>query len=131
MRCRECAEKATVHVTEIEQGERRSFHLCKDHARQQFGRDDLFKDRPCEIDVIARPWREFASVRIELLSADACTVDGESVPRSELADVLRRIDEENGPLRVELVAAGLAQARDLFALATDLGVSVGSVTTLE
>jgi hypothetical protein len=130
MKCRECAAQATVHVTEVQEGRPRALHLCKAHAREHLRQDDLLRDRPCDIDIIARPWVEFSTVRVELLADDVCTADGEPVPRNELGSFLRRKHEEGGPLRVDLVASGLPRVQDFLALANDLGVCINSVTTV-
>lgn len=34
MKCQKCAKQATFHITDIERGKPREFHLCDEHARQ-------------------------------------------------------------------------------------------------
>jgi protein arginine kinase activator len=34
MKCQRCAKPATFHITDIEQGKPREYHLCDEHARQ-------------------------------------------------------------------------------------------------
>ena len=34
MKCQKCAKPATFHITDIERGKPREYHLCDEHARQ-------------------------------------------------------------------------------------------------
>ncbi len=36
IKCQKCSKPATIHITEIVQGNALEFHLCEEHARQQY-----------------------------------------------------------------------------------------------
>ena len=56
MKCDKCAKPATYHITDIERGKPREFHLCDEHARQHLtpNLEAQTDPSPATIDYLAK-----------------------------------------------------------------------------
>ena len=46
MECQKCAKDATVHVTDVVEGQSQVTHFCEDHAVEHLGHEERFRPPP-------------------------------------------------------------------------------------
>jgi protein arginine kinase activator len=54
MKCQKCAKPATYHITDIERGKPREYHLCDDHARQHLTPAEETFEQPPQMGDLAK-----------------------------------------------------------------------------
>jgi protein arginine kinase activator len=54
MKCQKCAKLATFHITDIERGKPREYHLCDEHARQHLTPSETESDSTAPMGELAK-----------------------------------------------------------------------------
>ena len=72
MKCQKCAKPATYHITDIERGKPRDFHLCDEHARQHLtpGEPPEVNEPPAMSELAKKLMTSGAGQNRELASVD-------------------------------------------------------------